>query len=111
MEALEKVQDPKQPLLLADIQAPTLEQNAAAGGADVDIALEDTDTKKPVSDTNNSILRTISKEINIRAGKSGKSDYIYYKTAKMKKPKFISLAKCPHNYLLCDEQIIKDMVK
>lgn len=109
MEALEKVQDPKQPLLLADIQAPTLEQNAAAGDADVDIALEEADTKK--TDANNSILRTISKEINIRAGKSGKADYIYYKTIKMKKPKFISLAKCPHNYLLCDEQIIKDMVK
>ncbi len=52
------------------------------------------------------IIRTINKDITIRQGKPGKSDYIFYKTPKMKKPQFISLAKFPHNYMLCDKEMI-----
>jgi DNA topoisomerase I len=56
--------------------------------------------------TKSGILRIINKDMSIRQGKNGKSDYIFYKTPKMKKPQFISLAKCPHNYMLCDEALI-----
>jgi DNA topoisomerase-1 len=52
------------------------------------------------------IIRVVNKEISIRQGKNGKSDYIFYKTLKMVKPRFISLAKFPHNYMLCDEALI-----
>jgi len=37
------------------------------------------------------ILKVLNKDISIRNGKFG--PYVYYKTAKMKKPKFISLNK------------------
>ena len=56
------------------------------------------------------ILREINTDVSIRQGKFGNSDYIFYKTSKMKKPHFISLAKCPHNYMLCDSKIILELI-
>ena len=51
--------------------------------------------------SNENILREISKEISIRKGKGLYGDYIYYKTSKMIKPKFIKLNKFKEDYLTC----------
>jgi len=51
--------------------------------------------------SNENILREISKEISIRKGKGSYGDYIFYKTAKMLKPKFIKLNKFKEDYLTC----------
>jgi DNA topoisomerase-1 len=48
------------------------------------------------------VKREINKELSIRNGKYG--DYIYYKTEKMKKPKFIPIKKCPLKYLECSKE-------
>jgi len=66
------------------------------------IILDETENKS-------GIIRVINKDVSIRLGKNGKSDYIFYKTPKMKKPRFIPLAKFPHNYLLCDEELIVEL--
>lgn len=52
-----------------------------------------------------SILRVFGKSMSVRTGKFG--PYMFYKTDAMKKPKFIPLKKCPHNYETCEE---KDMI-
>jgi DNA topoisomerase-1 len=49
------------------------------------------------ADKNSSVLRVISETASVRKGKFG--NYIYYKTADMKKPEFISLANCPFDVL------------
>ena len=56
-----------------------------------DITLEDVVPvlKGEVKNKNKSIIKEISNEISIRKGKYG--NYVYYKTSKMKKPKFISM--------------------
>ncbi len=61
-----------------------------------------------ILDNKSNILRQISNEISIRNGKFG--DYIFYKTDKMKKPKFIPLKKINEDYLNCDANIIKNYV-
>ena len=48
--------------------------------------------------------RIITNEINIRKGKFG--HYIYYKTNKMTRPKFINLKKFNDDYMNCDKEII-----
>jgi DNA topoisomerase I len=55
------------------------------------------------------ILRVITNEISIRNGKFG--HYIYYKTNKMKKPKFINFKKFNNDYMECDKDIILDFVE
>lgn len=55
------------------------------------------------------ILRIITNDISIRNGKFG--HYIYYKTNKMKKPKFINLKKFNNDYMECDKDIILDFVE
>ena len=57
---------------------------------------------------NKSIIRIINDEFSIRKGKFG--DYIYYKTVKMKKPKFINLNNFKHDYTTCDENLIFDFI-
>ena len=54
------------------------------------------------SGSSNSYLRKINDDYQIRKGKGSKSDYIMYKTAKMKKPQFISLKKFEGDYINCD---------
>lgn len=50
-------------------------------------------------DTTMGIVRTVNDDISIRKGKYG--DYIFYKTAQMKKPKFISLKTFKFDYNKC----------
>ena len=57
---------------------------------------------------NKSIIRIINDEFSIRKGKFG--DYIYYKTVKMKKPKFINLNNFKYDYKTCDENLIFDFI-
>jgi DNA topoisomerase-1 len=58
---------------------------------------------------NKHILRVINSDISIRRGKFG--NYIYYKTATMKAPKFIPLKKFKSNSLTCDIQEIVALVQ
>jgi len=58
---------------------------------------------------NKHILRVINPDISIRRGKFG--NYIYYKTATMKAPKFIPLKKFKSNSLTCDIQEIVALVQ
>ena len=53
-------------------------------------------------------VRQITNEMSIRCGKYG--HYIYYKTNKMKKPKFINLQKFKDDHITCDKQYIIDFV-
>lgn len=61
--------------------------------------------------SNETILREISKEISIRKGKGNYADYIFYKTSKMSKPKFIKLNKFNQDYLTCPSIDIINYVK
>ena len=56
----------------------------------------------------NTIIRSISDTISIRNGKNG--DYIFYKTAKMKKPGFYKINNFKDDYKSCDINLIKDWV-
>ena len=55
------------------------------------------------------VVRQISEEITIRKSKRG--DYLFYKTAKMKKPQFFSLKDCNESYLTCDVDILKRWIQ
>jgi DNA topoisomerase-1 len=48
---------------------------------------------------NSKIIRTINSSLSIRKSKRG--DYLYYKTSKMKKPKFYSLDDFKEDYKNC----------
>ena len=61
-----------------------------------------------VPKANNNILREINKEISIRKGQYG--NYIFYKTNKMNKPKFIKLNEFNQDYINCDTDLIIDYV-
>jgi DNA topoisomerase-1 len=56
------------------------------------------DKKREISD-NSKIIRTINASLSIRKSKRG--DYLYYKTSKMKKPKFYSLDDFKEDYKNC----------
>lgn len=73
-----------------------------------EIALED--IIKIIEENNNSnILREINKNSSIRDGKYG--HYIFYKTNKMTKPKFIKLNGFKENYLECDISLLEAWIK
>jgi DNA topoisomerase-1 len=55
------------------------------------------------------IVRIINDDISIRKGKYG--DYIFYKTCKMKKPKFISMKTFQLDYYRCQLNDIISWVK
>ena len=58
-----------------------------------------------IIEMNNNVIRNINKDISIR---KSKTYYIFYKTSKMKKPKFISLADFKLDIMTCsDEEIIE----
>lgn len=61
--------------------------------------------------SNENILREISKEISIRKGKGSYGDYIFYKTSKMSKPKFIKLNKFKEDYLTCPSTDIINFIQ
>ena len=50
--------------------------------------------------------RIITEDVSIRKGKYGY--YIFYKTKKMKKPRFLKLDGFKHDYLTCDIELIKE---
>ena len=55
------------------------------------------------------VVRQISEEMTIRKSKRG--DYLFYKTAKMKKPQFFSLKDCNDSYLTCDVDVLKRWIQ
>ena len=57
----------------------------------------------------NGIVREISENITIRTGQ--KRDYIFFKTAKMKKPSFFSLYNFEEDYKTCDLDVLKLWIK
>tara|TARA_Y100001970_G_C14257529_1_gene876575 strand:- start:2735 stop:5065 length:2331 start_codon:yes stop_codon:yes gene_type:complete len=63
----------------------------------------------PKQETNQNILRLINEDLSVRKGKFG--NYIFYKTTTMKKPQFLKLAKCPHDYLNCDINVLHEWIK
>lgn len=56
------------------------------------------------------VIRKINENSEIRAGKNNKSDYILFKTPKMKKPEFISLKKFVGDYKTCNIQDINEYI-
>ena len=70
--------------------------------------LEETETK-PASASASSIVRKISEEMTIRKGQYG--DYIFYKKAAMKTPKFFKLNDFDYDYKKCDVTILKKWIK
>lgn len=63
----------------------------------------------PILEEGSNMVREISANISIR--KSKKGDYIFFKTSKMKKPKFFNLKECPENYTTCDIETLKSWCK
>jgi DNA topoisomerase-1 len=62
-----------------------------------------------VQERNKSIIREVDEEISIRKGKFG--PYVYYKTKKMKKPKFLNLNKFTEDPMECDKSILIEWIK
>ena len=58
---------------------------------------------------NATVLRTINNDLFIKTGKYG--PYILYKKPTVKKPSFISLKKCPHEYLTCPIEDLKKWLR
>jgi DNA topoisomerase-1 len=54
-------------------------------------------------------IREVSKNVSIRRGKYG--DYIFYKTTKMKNPKFFKLAGFVGDYRNCEKRVLQDWIK
>lgn len=69
------------------------------------------DLKKYIKhlESTNSLERKITSSIEIKKSKYG--HYIYYKTNKMKKPKFYKLDGFKHDYLKCDKNILREWIK
>jgi DNA topoisomerase-1 len=67
---------------------------------------------KPFLCSGSNLIREVSPSITIRKGPKG--DYIFYKTGKMKKPKFYDLnsfKETNENYKICDLAILKSWIK
>ena len=71
------------------------------------------DEVKKYLEEGSNLIRVISESISIRKGSKG--DYIFYKTAKMKKPQFFDLKSFNHDektdYKICDMTILKSWIK
>lgn len=67
--------------------------------------LEENETKEEKK----TILRELDENTSVRNGKFGM--YVFYKTEKMKKPKFININKCPLNVLEDDEEQVLQWVQ
>ncbi len=61
------------------------------------------------NNSNPNVVRTINEDSSIRKGKFG--NYLFYKTASMKKPKFINLKTFKHNPINCDVELLTDFIK
>lgn len=66
------------------------------------------DENKSDKISGSSILREISTTTSVRKGKFG--NYIYYKTSKMNKPKFIKLGNLKDSFMSCNKKDIIDLV-
>jgi DNA topoisomerase-1 len=62
----------------------------------------------PFLEEGSNMVREISPELSIR--KSKKGDYVFFKTAKMKKPKFLSLKGFEEDYKTCDIDVLKSWI-
>ena len=75
-----------------------------------DITLDDVVSFIENSDNKNqNILREINKDISIRKGQYG--NYIFYKTTKMTRPKFLKLNEFKDDYLKCAKKDIIEYIK
>ena len=63
---------------------------------------------EPATAAGTGVLRAITKYASVRDGKYGA--YIFYKTPKMKTPKFISLKGFSRNALTCDESLLSEWI-
>jgi DNA topoisomerase-1 len=61
----------------------------------------------PINDSK--IIRNLTNELSIRNGKFGA--YIYYKTDKMTKPKFLNIQKFKESYRHCSEEVLIKWIK
>ena len=57
------------------------------------------------------VLRQITENVSIRKGKIGKGDYVYFKTAKMKRPSFFKMHGFSEDYHTCDVAHIQRWIK
>jgi DNA topoisomerase-1 len=73
-----------------------------------DSTLDTVDTSNHDAKTSEGIIRVINDDISIRSGKYG--NYVFYKTMKMKKPKFISLKTFEKNIYTCSEADILSLL-
>ena len=73
-----------------------------------DSTLDTLDTSIHDAKTSEGIIRIINDDISVRSGKYG--NYIFYKTMKMKKPKFISLKNFEKNIHTCSEADILSLL-
>jgi DNA topoisomerase-1 len=62
-------------------------------------------------ETSTGSVRKISDSISIRQGKVGKSDYLFFKTEKMKKPSFLSMEGYNGDYKTDDVSAIKSWIR
>jgi DNA topoisomerase I len=67
------------------------------------------EVEKYILEQENGFIREISQDCSIRRSKKG--DYIFFKTAKMKKPTFHSLDKFSEDYKICHVNILKSWIK
>ena len=65
--------------------------------------------EKSETPNNSKIIRTINDSLSIRKSKRG--DYLYYKTNKMKKPKFYNLIDLEEDYKTCSLEILLQWAK
>jgi DNA topoisomerase-1 len=63
----------------------------------------------PFLEEGSNMVREVSTNISIR--KSKKGDYIFFKTSKMKKPKFFALKGFEEDYKTCDIDVLKSWLK
>ena len=75
------------------------------------ITMEDITNILEEKNTTTQIIRVLNESISIRKGSKGKGDYIYFKTLKMTKPRFITLSGFDGNYLECDIFILHQWLK
>jgi hypothetical protein len=70
------------------------------------------DEVKPYLEEGSNLIREISSTISIR---KGKTDYLFYKTPKMKKPQFYDLTKfhkeTKEDYRTCNLNVLKEWIK
>ena len=67
------------------------------------------EVEKYILEQENGFIREITLDCSIRRSKKG--DYIFFKTAKMKKPTFHSLDKFQEDYKICHVNILKSWIK